>query len=123
MYTVLLLAHLNGAVITGLIIIVTAIGLIRQHRPLYIPLAATLSILTGWQLVSGALLTIAAVEPPGLFAYCRNVVGYLFVISFMLIAINRQMRHADLPWPARRVFVPLTFGTVTVLVVGIMIYS
>lgn len=95
--------------------------IIVRRRQVYAPLTITLSILTGWQLISGAVLSLTAVEPPALLAYCRNIFAYLAVVSVTLMLLARQMKREDIAWPARRVFTPMSFGVLTAAAAGILL--
>lgn len=122
MYSWWLSLHLGGAAITGLTVLATFMVIIVRRRQTYAPLAVTLSMLTGWQLISGAFLTLTAVETPTLFSYCRNILGYLTFVSVALLLLFRQMKLAGMAWPKRQVVPPLSFGMVVTAVTGIILY-
>lgn len=123
---ILLTAHLVGAVGTGMIILVSLASLWRGAAPWYRRLGIGLAVVTGFQLVSGAFLSLASAqshtEMLPLAAYRRNLALYVVVIGVVQAMLYRRMRKVAPPFPLRLALTSATVGVVVALLVGTVLY-
>lgn len=124
---ILLTAHLVGAVVTGIIILVSLASLWREAAPWYRRLGIGLAVVTGFQLVSGAFLSLASAhshaEMLPLATYCRNLVLYVVVIGVVQAMLYRRMRKIAAPFPLRLALSSATVGVAVAVLVGTVLYS
>ncbi|MBI2984498.1 MAG: hypothetical protein HYY50_02640 [Candidatus Kerfeldbacteria bacterium] len=102
-----LVLHLSGAALVAALIIAAVIALLHRRRQWYRPVAFGLAILVGWQLTTGAWLSLLSTHSPSLGAYCRNIGLYLLVIAATLFCLYRRMQVERL----KRFPLPLTLAS------------
>lgn len=126
-FSALFFLHLVGAGVALFAVMATWLAIQKAFRPAYRKLAIGLAAATGWQLVSGALLSLSSAQQSGqaipLFSYCRNLGGYLVVMALTQIFLYRAMRSAAPPFPARFAVSTALAGIGISLAVGLVMYA
>jgi len=117
-----LLLHFTGAIAAAGFVVAAFLSVVQRRNSWYRPVAMALAWLTAYQLVTGALLSLAAVEKPALFSYCRNILGYLTIISLAMAVLAQRMRLGNIRFPLRLAVINVMLGVVAASVAAVMLY-
>lgn len=121
----LLTLHLLGAGITAVAVLAVFTILLRRKIRLYRGSAIILAALTGFQLVSGALLSVASADIHAVSApvYCRNIGAYAGIIALVEFFLYRKMHQSVLPFPLRFAIAATSLGLFVAVLVGAIMYA
>lgn len=122
----LLLVHLLGAAVAALCVVGTVCVLAVKKTTLFRHAAVLLTIATVWQLVSGALLSLATVKSGGIVSaqtYCQSLSLYVAVLATTQYALYQTMRRRSMAFPSRLVVSSATVALSIVIVVGVQLFA
>lgn len=107
-YTLLLTAHITGAIVAMTVIITSFVCISRRKYHTYQQLATAIAAIGGFQLVSGAGLQLYTRAPQQLF--CEKIVVYIFILAAAEWVLYRAMKKVDMPYPAKQILLYATVG-------------
>ncbi len=96
MINLLLVIHILGAIILGVIVILAWINLFKSTSDTYISSARHIGIGAGFELITGALLAVHIQSYSGLLQYCSKLFIYLGIILFTEIVLLYRMKNHEM---------------------------
>ncbi len=108
----LLVLHIAGAVLLGILIIISVVLLLfyKIEKTFLRTTAILVALQTGVQLLSGSLLAFQKGVILSPMTFCRNIVLYLFVVTILEFVIFRTLSVSGKKFPAVHVVAPLGTG-------------
>lgn len=110
----LLLLHILGAISVGVLVLAAGVSLCKRKVQYQKPLAISIALNTGIQLVSGSLLTLTTQYSESLFSFCNKVGVYIVIVLIVEMLLFKQIHKTQI-FPGKLILSSLTFGMVFVV--------
>lgn len=110
MYQIVLVTHLIGTFILFFLICQTILAFKKDNVNIYINLAVRIAIITGLQLLTGAILTIISLSEANLTMYCSKIGLYIGVILTTEYILYKKARKKNILFPIKTVAIPIAIG-------------
>lgn len=106
MYSMLLIVHVTGAVLTGVVSCIALTIVVAERAEYYRVLALALSSLAAFEVLSGVVLSVLS---PGVTAVslCANIALYLSFVAVVELIISVSMRKRSREFPTSPVLAPI----------------
>ena len=109
LYNILLSLHVAGGCVSGIVALYCAYVLLTNKENAYRRLAITLGFLAGFELLTGALLSIVSIQLSAA-AVCQRIVLYLALFIILEAILFIRMRKTSYPFPVRAAVSPVAAG-------------
>jgi hypothetical protein len=113
-YSSLLLIHILGACLTGIVAAFAGVIMWQRRDSSYRSTSIALGALGGFEVLTGTLLSVISSQITSI-SLCENIITYLFVVLFVEILLFMRMRKVSMLFPIIKALSPIATGLILLL--------
>ncbi len=106
MYTAVLVVHILGALVTGVVALAAIVALIARKREWYRTAAVALAFLAAFEVMTGTALAFLSIEV-SVASVCANIAVYLALVACIESVMWMRMRRNTEAFPIAQTASPV----------------